>query len=426
MSFYEGYNYRINIVSSDSSVMVDTETGLLRASVAAHDGTIIVDVNNNTFHGSLVGNIVDQDLMPVLDLDSKALTLTKITAEQFVGNLTNLRNQVVFDIQRNTITNTDLVETRWVKTNLVSANKLEAEFFKGNIQNNRDETVFDVFHNSIANIDEIYTKSIKSNYINGNIYDDNENLLLDTSTGIFYGKIPNIHTIEGTSVKTSYNNLRGNIFNNRDELVYDFSKNELNLDAVTTVGNGFLIKTLNEHDQEIIYKDGKIGFSSSKIFDFSLDGAFPEENNNLVPGADFDQVTVLNTNITKDKHSAGFIGFYGFESEEDKANNFFKLCGSVGFVANYKTAGIESIPSDFVVVSGREKYDFKKYKNMYEFVDKNMLVFDHKGVLKAPVIKTGVYTDMSTVPTPEKGMIVFNDATGKFQGFTGTGWVDLH
>jgi hypothetical protein len=421
MSFYEGYNYRINIVSADSSVMVDSETGLIRANIVGYNEQIIVDVATNIFHGTLAGNIVDQDLMPILDIEARSLNLSKVTADQFLGDLHNKRNQTVFNAERNTITNVDLVQSNWIKTDLVSANKIETDFVKGNIQNHRDETVFDVFHNSITNIDDLYSKRIKSDHINGNIYDNNENLLLDTSSGIFYGKLSSVDNSSFT-----HNGLKGNIFNNRGEVVFDFSNNHLNLDAVTTVGNGFLIRTLNEYDQEIVYKDSKIGFSSSKSFDFSLDGAFPEEDNNLVPGADFDQVTVLNTSITKDKNSAGFIGFYGFENEDDRENNLFKLFGSVGFVANYKKSGMESIPSDFVVISGREKYDFKKYKNMYDFVDKNMLVFDHKGVLKAPVIKTGVYTDMSTVPTPEKGMIVFNDATGKFQGYTGTGWVDLH
>jgi len=52
-----------------------------------------------------------------------------------------------------------------------------------------------------------------------------------------------------------------------------------------------------------------------------------------------------------------------------------------------------------------------------------------RGAFNAPIIQSGVYADDterdSQVGTPEKGMIVFNDTTGTFQGYNGTSWVDL-
>lgn len=54
--------------------------------------------------------------------------------------------------------------------------------------------------------------------------------------------------------------------------------------------------------------------------------------------------------------------------------------------------------------------------------------FRHTGTFEAPVIQTGVYesTPLDTRPTGVKGMIIFDDATGRFQGFNGTTWVDLN
>ena len=53
-----------------------------------------------------------------------------------------------------------------------------------------------------------------------------------------------------------------------------------------------------------------------------------------------------------------------------------------------------------------------------------------RGVFESPVIQTGVYDDNTDrddkVGTPSKGMIIFNDDTGKFQGYDGTAWVDLN
>jgi hypothetical protein len=61
--------------------------------------------------------------------------------------------------------------------------------------------------------------------------------------------------------------------------------------------------------------------------------------------------------------------------------------------------------------------------------DNQILSFNSKGVLSSPVMKVGVYNDAfardAFVTAPEKGMIVFNDGTGKFQGFDGNAWVDL-
>lgn len=53
---------------------------------------------------------------------------------------------------------------------------------------------------------------------------------------------------------------------------------------------------------------------------------------------------------------------------------------------------------------------------------------DSAGVASAPVIKTGVYL---TAPTdlrpanPAKGMIIFNDTSGQFEGWNGTSWVAM-
>jgi len=56
-------------------------------------------------------------------------------------------------------------------------------------------------------------------------------------------------------------------------------------------------------------------------------------------------------------------------------------------------------------------------------------VLNSRGVFSAPILKTGIYADGTErdnqVGTPTKGMIVFNDTSGTFQGYNGTSWVDL-
>lgn len=58
----------------------------------------------------------------------------------------------------------------------------------------------------------------------------------------------------------------------------------------------------------------------------------------------------------------------------------------------------------------------------------NLASFDSVGTLSAPVLQTGTYV---TTPTdnrpssPSKGMIIFNDTAGTFEGWNGTAWVTL-
>lgn len=65
--------------------------------------------------------------------------------------------------------------------------------------------------------------------------------------------------------------------------------------------------------------------------------------------------------------------------------------------------------------------------NQDDPLNSKFLEFDVNGVFSVPAMKVGVYTDTpDTRPTGSKGMIIFNDTTGKFQGHNGTTWVDLN
>ncbi|MDA9938574.1 hypothetical protein N9C48_00520 [bacterium] len=61
----------------------------------------------------------------------------------------------------------------------------------------------------------------------------------------------------------------------------------------------------------------------------------------------------------------------------------------------------------------------------------NLFNFDHTGQFIAPgAITPGVYADDAArdaaIPTPTAGMMVFNTTGTKFQGYTGSAWVDLN
>jgi hypothetical protein len=57
----------------------------------------------------------------------------------------------------------------------------------------------------------------------------------------------------------------------------------------------------------------------------------------------------------------------------------------------------------------------------------NALIYNSNGTLKVPVTQLGETTfSQRDSMTPAAGMIIFNTSSKKFQGYTGSGWVDLH
>lgn len=384
MELYEGYGYRISIIGADSSIIVDSSTGLIRGCIADSDENIIVDTVAKTFRGTLVGNIVDSNFNLVFDADTKEINLSKVNSKTIKGNLINLRDEVVYDHFHNTISNIDLVKT----TNLT------AESIKGNLLNNEDEIIYDRFHNAITNVDVITASSINADRIESENYSGN---------------------------------FCGNILDRNGQVLYNYEENKIDLSNVF---------------EEILYSNEHLRFTCSKKFNFSQNiNSFIDNNNteNYL-NFDFSQVSIVNENTFADKDLAGMFGFFGTENDKENVRRdmFF---GSVGFIVNCSdtikneilaensnsvTDTVSLIPSDFVVINGRTNYNLLDYNNGYDFISDNALVFNTDGVLSAPVIKTGVHADMSKIANPKKGMIVFNDNIGKFQGYTGTAWVDLH
>ena len=65
-----------------------------------------------------------------------------------------------------------------------------------------------------------------------------------------------------------------------------------------------------------------------------------------------------------------------------------------------------------------------------DVADAKKATLDNVGVFQSPVLQPGVYADDSArdaaVTAPAAGMIIFNTTNTKFQGYTGSAWVDLN
>jgi hypothetical protein len=381
MEFFEGYNYRINIVGADSSIIVDSSTGLIRGSIADVNENIIVDTFNRTFHGTLIGNVIDKDLNVIVDLDQELINIKSINSNSIKsdtingttiqGNITNSFGDVVFDQFHNIIKNIDILET-----NIITANKISGAL-TGNLYNYENDVIFDHFHNVIKNLDLLTSDTIITSELTA------ETINVETIK---------INSIEGLISLTSENEFSANYIST-NKLKVDARKENSDIHFFPGT-NGIEFYYFNEVEEQLSDKDisSCMTFSAARLKD--------DVKSNILPG-----------DILSYFASTGYY------------NNEYKNAGAFYFVADPDESkfnnDIKSIPTVFGVYlgDGTELYQNKDYVLSKSFT------YSNQGVLSAPILKTGTHEFISN---PEKGMIIFNDATEKFQGYTGTEWVNLH
>jgi len=98
---------------------------------------------------------------------------------------------------------------------------------------------------------------------------------------------------------------------------------------------------------------------------------------------------------------------------------------------NFVTGGLFGIYADAAPTDTHVESKFvvslPKGNDNHSQTNPRRLSFDGDGVLTVPVFKARgtTFADRDSM-TAEAGMIIFNQNTNKFQGYTGSSWVDLH
>jgi len=169
MELYEGGQYRIDIVGADSSIIVDSNTGRISASLSNSTNTIVVDTEAAKFYGSLVGPVFDSTNNIAYDPDIR----------QFFGKL---RGSMI-DTDGDTIIDSQSVNVP-LQANIIGSNgyvgfDLETRLFKGN------------FHGDLKDSEENVILAMDSNEpvlrasLNGNIYSANGSQVFNTADQLF-------------------------------------------------------------------------------------------------------------------------------------------------------------------------------------------------------------------------------------------------
>jgi hypothetical protein len=196
MELYEGGQYRIDIVGADSSIIVDSNTGRISASLSNSTDTIVVDTEAAKFYGSLVGPVFDSTNNIAYDPNTR----------QFSGNL---RGSMV-DSFDDTIIDSQSVNVP-LQANIIGANgyvgfDLETRLFKGNFHGDlkdindnvllamdaaepvlRASLTGNIYSSNGAQVFDTANRLFKNASLQGDIVDPSGTVLLDHDNGTFHG-----------------------------------------------------------------------------------------------------------------------------------------------------------------------------------------------------------------------------------------------
>jgi len=294
MELFEGNNYRINIVGSDSSVILDSWSGQLTANVVTNYGTVLLDIEKETFGGSIVG----QHSSVVLDNLNKAYygnvftqyneiivnSKNKTLHGNLHGSVVNVHDEIIVDAKTGKIAATIISGTLVTNTGEIAFDP-KMQLFKGTFQGqvvDRFKTVvvdsdkkeffgnfigsvydadkhviFDYVEKTIKNID-IYSKNIYSldglllihgesgeirgDVYGGNVYDVNNRLMIDSTKHIVYAQIQgNVCDADGMPVLNVYNrelvntNIKGgSILSSQSDMLLDCDSGMIFCDVKST------------------------------------------------------------------------------------------------------------------------------------------------------------------------------------------------
>lgn len=458
MEFIPGDAYRIDIVGADSSIIVDSWASQIKADIVSVDGSLMVDTGEGKLYGPLDGDVVNSSNNLIID------------TENAIGNISI--NGDVLDINGNIIVDTQLA--------IVNAD------VKGNVINSNNELIIDAENNAIyaSTIEgdvygDLYGQIASGNTLTG----DFQGTFTGTVTGTVEAAV--VGPVYGSLTGDSEGIHRGPVFGNTHGFLYLDENTPLTanineqivwiggiahpaykdgtpiLDTKAETAKLFAdvvhpdgttvveINTLEEIEHRATFRgklQGEVCSSMNEPVLTTDDKTNLLATNNWIQIGEFgyEELTVVGKNLVfnlQSKQHEAMIHFNAHNGYLDTkqpvtGNDGLAVFGANGWdgVGNklggafgvYVDASIPHntannyIPSKFgISVSNGTKIP--------SFTDENRLTFDANGVLEVPIFKAqGTTFAQRDGMVAQPGMIIFNVNSQKFQGYTGTAWVDLH
>lgn len=477
--FIPGDEYRIDIIGADDAILVDSWNSQIKANVVAQDGTIQVDTATGKLYGPLVGNIEDIDGNVIYDAVANSFNTT------VSGNILDLNNNIIVnvaDLVVNANLNGNVVDAlgevivdKSLKT--IDANTVTANTFYGDLVGSitADSLIYGTFSgdfNGTAYGDFFGDTT-------GNHFGDVTGNLTGDVTGHVFGNLhgqllSNRHEDDGLPLNIYsdfYNQwmwvggvdhpnppedgsfingpiievgatrsesvIRANLVSYDRQMVLHL-KNDATDDNDPFAANYFG-RSCGEfaayaHNSEtpphtiLSYRDGKTKLDGyNGLLQLGIDNTNDIELNPKLVITNFDisdgdPLHLVRTFKGSNTNKATVINndpLYLIETEAFTGNGFVNSSLMGFFVDGTVDSNANNVPTKFALslADGVNQAGPNNQQN---------LEFDKRGVLTSPVFKAKgtTFAGRDSIAA-EAGMIIFNSSNNKFQGYTGTAWVDL-
>lgn len=460
--FIPGEAYRLDVVGADESILVDSWSSQIKASVVARDGTLQVDVDSGKIYGPLVGDI--QDINGDVIFDS----IGRILVSDIKGDVLDSAGNVVVDSKLG-IVNANVSGNVLDPTGIpivdaanktVNADAVYGTFYGDLIGSvSTENTMFGTFSGDFngGHYGEFF--GTLTGDVTGTLTGD----LLGNMTGVVVGSLIGEVMADANTSLMSPPNLQYNQYNWLGGIGHPapISETDLAKGPIVVLGEtraeSHVIAHLNHYDGRSVVHLDQIGNSPWPAHHF---GKFRGE----VYTNDDKAILTYNSD-----NGQVILKSYGILSlEADNGTGDLNFVGNITFNVN-ETQTIRSfngtwenksalLPNDPVFEYTIEGYDGQGWRrgggfgiyladepvnqqayNTYFAVglsdgvnaasedQHKILKYDSKGILRAPVVKLGETTfSQRDSMDLEAGTIIFNTSSKKFQGYTGNEWVDLH
>lgn len=461
--FIPGEAYRLDIVGADESVLVDSWTSQIKASVVARDGTLQVDVDTGRIFGPLVGDIQDIDGAVIFD------SVSKIFTADVKGDVLDIEGNIVVDSGLGIVNATlsgnviDLTGGLVVDAanRTVDADAVYGTFYGDLIGNvTTENTMFGTFSGDFngGHYGEFFGD------LTGNVIGTLTGDLLGNMTGVVTGSlIGEVMADANTSLMSPPNeqfdqyNWLGGIGHPGEILETDLAKGPIVVLGETRA-ESHVIAHLNHYDGRPVVHLDQIGNSPWPAHHFGKfrgDLYTSDDKILLAYNPNNGQINLKSYGILSLEANDG-TGDLNFVSDTVTFNvRAAQTIRSFNGTWENKTALLPHEPvlaftgegydgagwrigGGFGIYLADEPINQQAYKTFFAIGlsdgvnavsedQSKSLIYDSSGKLTVPTMQLGETTfSQRDSMTPTAGTIIFNTSSKKFQGYTGTAWVDLH
>ena len=447
--FIPGEGYRLDVLGADDSVLVDSWAGQIKADVVDINGNIQVDTVSGKLYGPIIGDIQDIDGTVLYNS-----SINKFTVD-VQGDVLDSTGVLLLDGLTRTLAGD-------VQGNVIGANGMTIVDYQNN-----EIHVETIYGDLIGNITSTSTiTGTFSGDFNGTAYGDFFGDVTGNTTGNHTGNV--VGDLTGNVI----GNVKGNL--QSTETTLDITTYSAELGQHLWLGGiahpdsvGAPVLKLGATKQETFLTANLSNLDGSPAVQITDTGA--TFHGKLIGGIGDGQgtnvLTITNTNLDLYHTNVDILGdekvsirspyiekhfkigavdpkevIYSY-----KGTNENKLALSVGDVAHstsveiYDGAGFKEIGNMAFVVDPTKTIDTNNsfapgvlVINLSDGIkdpssNSNRFVFDNSGKFTTSSMKLGSTTfAQRDSMTAEAGTIIFNSSNNKFQGYTGSGWVDLH